>query len=134
MLVQTLRPEHPSLVAATRHDYAGFMAGELERRRALGYPPFARLVLVRLDGPDEARVERAATRLGARLRAQATRAGRSATAPCSGRRRRRSSACADRYRWQLLLRCATVPALRALARAARAVAGRAAPRRHAARR
>src|SRR6185503_5207051 len=48
VVVQTLRPTHPSLVAAARHDYLGFMTEELARRRALGYPPFTRLVNVRL--------------------------------------------------------------------------------------
>jgi len=119
VLVQTLRPEHPSLVAASRHDYASFMAGELERRRVLGYPPFARLALVRLDGPDEARVERAAVRLAERLRAQAPAldAGEGAVlgpAPPPVARVR------GRHRRQILLRSSRVPAVRALARAARA--------------
>ncbi len=118
VLVQTLRPQHPSLAAAVRHDYAGFMVGELERRRALGYPPFARLVLVRLDGPDESRVERAAARLAERLRAQAAAldAGEGAVlgpAPPPVARVR------GRHRSQILLRSSRVPALRALARAAR---------------
>jgi primosomal protein N' (replication factor Y) (superfamily II helicase) len=122
VLVQTLRPEHPSLTAATRHDHAGFMAGELERRRVLGYPPFARLILVRIDGPDEARVERAVTRLADRLRAQATalQAGEGSVlgpAPPPVARLR------GRHRRQILLRSQKVPALRALARSARAVEG-----------
>src|SRR5262249_1885374 len=47
-LVQTFRPEPPAGSAAARHDYEGFMRAELERRRILGYPPFGRLVNVRL--------------------------------------------------------------------------------------
>ena len=122
VLVQTLRPEHPSLLAAARHDHAGFMAGELGRRRVLGYPPFARLTLVRIDGPDEARVERAAARLVERLRAQASAldAGEGAVlgpAPPPVARLR------GRHRRQILLRSAKVPALRAMARSARAVEG-----------
>src|SRR5262249_57050347 len=62
VLVQTLRPEHPSLMAATRHDHAGFMAGELERRRVLGYPPFAPPPPVRVDGAADGPAERAAPR------------------------------------------------------------------------
>ncbi len=46
VLVQTLSPDAPSIVAASRHDADGFLAGELERRRALGYPPFASLIRV----------------------------------------------------------------------------------------
>ena len=37
---------------AARHDVARFLAGELERRRALGYPPFRHLVRVLVAGPD----------------------------------------------------------------------------------
>ena len=39
-------PDAPSIVAAARHDADGFLAGELERRRALAYPPFASLIRV----------------------------------------------------------------------------------------
>ena len=46
VLVQTRAPNAPSIVAAARHDSDGFLAGELERRRALRYPPFADLIRV----------------------------------------------------------------------------------------
>ncbi|HEX6026835.1 MAG TPA: primosomal protein N' [Solirubrobacter sp.] len=57
VLVQTRSPNAPSIEAAARHDADGFLAGELERRRALRYPPFADLIRVvtsALD-PDPAR-------------------------------------------------------------------------------
>ena len=55
MLVQTLAPEAPSIRFAARHDADGFLAGELERRRALRYPPFSdadprRLLLAEAPG------------------------------------------------------------------------------------
>src|SRR5207302_8208479 len=37
---------------AARHDVARFLAGELERRRALGYPPFRHLVRIVVAGPE----------------------------------------------------------------------------------
>ena len=46
VLVQTTSPDAPAIVAAARHDTPGFVAGELERRRALDYPPFADLVRI----------------------------------------------------------------------------------------
>ena len=46
VLVQTTAPDAPAIVAAARHDAAGFVAGELARRRALDYPPFADLIRV----------------------------------------------------------------------------------------
>ena len=46
VLVQTIAPEARSIVHAARHDSDGFLAGELERRRALRYPPFSHLIRV----------------------------------------------------------------------------------------
>jgi primosomal protein N' (replication factor Y) len=46
VLVQTLAPETPCIRFAARHDADGFLAGELERRAALRYPPFSTLIRV----------------------------------------------------------------------------------------
>jgi primosomal protein N' (replication factor Y) len=46
VLVQTIAPDAPSLVAAAAHDSEGFLAGELARREALRYPPFSTLIRV----------------------------------------------------------------------------------------
>jgi len=46
VLVQTLAPEAASLQDAARHDADGFLRAELERRRALGYPPWTSLIRV----------------------------------------------------------------------------------------
>ncbi len=54
VLVQTLAPTAPPIVAAAHHDAAGFLAGELERRREFGYPPFSSLLAIELTGGDEA--------------------------------------------------------------------------------
>jgi len=120
--VQTFRPDHPSLVAAAAHDFTGFMRDELERRRVLGYPPFSRLVNLRLDGPDAEQLDVQAQRLAGMLREQAGALGLGAgavlgpAAPPIERLR-------NRYRRQILLRHANVPSLRALARRARAEEG-----------
>jgi len=44
VIVQTLAPDAPAIRHAAMHDTAGFLATELERRRALGYPPYSYLV------------------------------------------------------------------------------------------
>jgi primosomal protein N' (replication factor Y) len=56
VLVQTLSPGAPSLAFAARHDSDGFLAGELRRREALAYPPFASLIRVvcSAEDPDDA--------------------------------------------------------------------------------
>jgi primosomal protein N' (replication factor Y) len=46
VLVQTLDPAAASIAAAARHDADGFLHGELARRRALRYPPYASLIRV----------------------------------------------------------------------------------------
>ena len=51
VLVQTFQPEARPVVHAARHDVPRFLAEELERRRALEYPPFAHLVRIVVAGP-----------------------------------------------------------------------------------
>ena len=71
VLIQTYQPDSRPVALAARHDVPEFLAGELERRRALGYPPFQHLVRVVVSGPDEGRP---AAVLG-QLRAELERAG-----------------------------------------------------------
>ena len=52
VLVQTFQPDARAIRFAARHDVAGFLAGELERRRTLGYPPFRHLVRILVSGPE----------------------------------------------------------------------------------
>jgi primosomal protein N' (replication factor Y) (superfamily II helicase) len=58
VLVQTFQPDATPVAYAARHDVAGFLAGELERRRELGYPPNRHLVSVLAAGPEQAAPER----------------------------------------------------------------------------
>jgi primosomal protein N' (replication factor Y) len=67
VLIQTFQPESRAVRYAGRHDVAGFLAGELERRGALGYPPFRHLVRVLVSGPDLADATRALEELQAGL-------------------------------------------------------------------
>jgi primosomal protein N' (replication factor Y) len=53
VLVQTLAPDARAIAFATRHDSDGFIADELERRRALSYPPYASLIRIVCSAPDE---------------------------------------------------------------------------------
>jgi primosomal protein N' (replication factor Y) len=54
VLVQTLAPDARAIGFATRHDADGFIADELERRRALSYPPYASLIRIVCSAPEEA--------------------------------------------------------------------------------
>jgi primosomal protein N' (replication factor Y) (superfamily II helicase) len=46
VLVQTIAPQARAIAHAARHDSDGFLAGELQRREALSYPPFAHLIRI----------------------------------------------------------------------------------------
>jgi len=67
VIVQTLAPGAPSISSAAGHDSAGFLDGELERRRILRYPPFSHLVRVNLSSEIEPRLDSVATRLAGEL-------------------------------------------------------------------
>jgi primosomal protein N' (replication factor Y) len=69
VLVQTMTPEASCLRFAAGHDADGFLRAELERRRTLGYPPFADLIRVVCSAPERAPAERAAAALAARIAA-----------------------------------------------------------------
>ncbi len=68
VVIQTLNPGHYALRRAAGHDYEGFFEDEIRVRQELGYPPFSRLAALRLEGPDEGAVTRAAAHLGREAR------------------------------------------------------------------
>jgi primosomal protein N' (replication factor Y) (superfamily II helicase) len=67
VLVQTFQPDSRAVSFAARHDVRGFLESELERRRALGYPPFRHLVRIVVSGPELADAMRALEELKAGL-------------------------------------------------------------------
>jgi primosomal protein N' (replication factor Y) (superfamily II helicase) len=111
VIVETLQPMHYSLQAAARHDFAAFAAQELAARRELDYPPFARLVLLRLEGERQEQVEELAAQAAVRLRELAARRFTVlGPAPAPLERLR------GRHRRQILLRGRSGTALRRAAR------------------
>jgi primosomal protein N' (replication factor Y) len=63
VIVQTLWPEAPCLRHAAAHDAGAFLTEELERRRALGYPPFSDLIRIVASASDQAAADAAAARV-----------------------------------------------------------------------
>ncbi len=105
VVVQTIRPDHYALECARRHDYNGFYSQEAALRKALGYPPFARMACLLFEGVDEAATAGAARDAGKMLQEDGgVRVLGPAPAPLARLR--------GRYRWHLLLQAGTVAALR----------------------
>lgn len=71
VLVQTFEPDHPAIACASKHDYEGFVAGELPHRLESGMPPFGRLVRLIARGPEEPAVRDYLDALTGALRASA---------------------------------------------------------------
>lgn len=53
VLIQTYHPEQYATIFDQLQDYEKFYNNELQVRRELGFPPFSRLILIRLKGMDE---------------------------------------------------------------------------------
>jgi primosomal protein N' (replication factor Y) (superfamily II helicase) len=120
VIIQTYAPDHYAIQHLIHHDYKGFFAAEIEFRCALNYPPFSRLVCLRLEGPKFEEVERKARILGTTLRDKTIKNTRlregieilgPAPAPIEKLR--------NRYRWQLLLKGKQSSSLLELAKQAR---------------
>jgi len=75
VLVQTLSPDHPAIVAASRHDYKTFAREELAGRAMWKYPPYTTMVRMVIRGPREETTREFAAHVGGLLEAAATEAG-----------------------------------------------------------
>ncbi len=115
VILQTFNPDHFSIAAAQNQDADAFYATEIGFRSALGYPPYSRLIHLRLDGRDADRVRSLAEALGAAFRElQSEETFR--TLEVLGPIEAPISRIADRFRWQILLKGRKVPAFRSAVR------------------
>ena len=63
VIVQTFNPDHYAIRHASGHDFMGFYSDESSFRKALGYPPFKRLVRLLIKGNNKDHVESCSERL-----------------------------------------------------------------------
>ena len=119
VMVQTYNPDHDAIIAVIRHDYEGFARVELSAREKDDWPPFTRLVALRIDARDGDRAQAAA-----RAAADAARAAGGAAVKLRGPAPAPLTLLRGRTRWQVWLSSRDRAAL---ARAARAGAEAVAP-------
>ena len=99
VIIQTYSPEHPVIRAVKNHHYASFSRAELEQREALNYPPYGKLILIRLSSVNEDEVRETAELLADTcLNIMGDQWELLGPAPASVMR------VARRYRWQILLK------------------------------
>jgi primosomal protein N' (replication factor Y) len=107
VLVQTYDPEQPAIVFAACHDVDGFIDRELKDREELGYPPFSRIVLVRVEAVVEAEASNATARL-----AEAARQVGAANVDVLGPAAAPLARLRNRFRYRVMLRSKDRKALR----------------------
>jgi primosomal protein N' (replication factor Y) (superfamily II helicase) len=116
VLVQTLSPDAPAIVAAVRHDLPAFAAQELPHREALGYPPFASMIRIVIRGRNGKAAQALAEELSRRIQHETEHPNAQVRilgpAPAPMARLRGS------YRYQIQLQSADGDLLRNLVRAA----------------
>ncbi|MBN3943014.1 primosomal protein N' [Nostoc sp. NMS9] len=99
VIVQTYTTEHQVIAAVRSHDYQSFSQAELEQRQALNYPPYGRLILLRLSSLDPIQVQNTAQVIATALSTEEE-FEILGPAPASILR------VANRYRWQILIKFA----------------------------
>ncbi len=113
VIIQSYAPDNAAIAAVATHDYDGFAREELAARRDADYPPYARVIVLRIDASDEAHARSGAAAAAEGARASAGHAVRvSGPAPAPLERLR------GRARWQVWLYGHDRQSLAATARAA----------------
>jgi primosomal protein N' (replication factor Y) len=112
VILQTYSPDHFSITAATDHDFMKFFNQEITFRKTFGYPPFARMVQVKISGRDREKTRRQAMDIGRLCDALKK------TDPAFDRRietlgpiEAPLARVANRFRWQLLVKSEAVELL-----------------------
>ena len=109
VIVQTFRPNDPSIQAAARYSYEQFAEQELEARRHLNYPPFGHMARIIARGTSLAPIQRYMNELTAQLRRLCGQLGDGshvlgpALAPVARIKRR--------YRYHTMLKCPSAASL-----------------------
>ena len=112
VILQTYNPEHFSIAAARQQDFIAFYRQEIDFRKALNYPPYSRMILLKISGKDPAAAERQAGLLGDSCRMLKTRDSVSyQSIEIMGPIEASMTRIAGRYRWQILLKGANAKAL-----------------------
>jgi len=104
VVLQTFNPGHFSILAAKDQDFKAFFNQEIGFRKALGYPPFSRMIALRISGKDPRHTAGHARAMGENCRDMLAAAGSlydqvKVMGPIEAPLPR----IAQRFRWQILV-------------------------------
>lgn len=99
VVIQSYLDDHYAIRHARQHDFIGFYQEEIKNRSHMVYPPFTRLINIRVTGADLNATIRSAREIGAKLRRLARNYYQViGPAPCP------LTILKNKFRWQLLLK------------------------------
>jgi primosomal protein N' (replication factor Y) len=112
VILQTFNPDHFSILAAKEQDFKAFFNQEIGFRKALGYPPFTRMVAVRISGKDQQKTAAHAGALGEYCRdLLAAKGPFQGQIQVMGPIEAPLARIANRHRWQILIKSADTAGL-----------------------
>jgi len=117
VILQTYAPDHFSILAAKEQDFRAFYHQEIVFRKALNYPPFSRMIQIRISGKDRDRTRDTAEMMGDRC-VLLLKGDRSLTKDIEllGPIESPIQRIANRYRWQILLKGSRIKILHSIVR------------------
>ena len=108
VILQTYNPGHFAIVSAQKQDFMEFYNQEIRFRRAIGYPPFSRMLQLKISGKDKDKTRIHAEATG-RLCRQILASGdeKCRAVEVMGPIEAPLSRVAGRYRWQVLMKASS---------------------------
>ena len=104
VILQTYNPDHFSIETAKAQDFKVFYEREVLFRKMLNYPPFSRIILIRISGRDKKLTEQTVRSIGDVCREMQGHKKYSDSVEVLGPISAPVSKIANRYRWQLLIK------------------------------
>jgi primosomal protein N' (replication factor Y) len=118
VIVQTYNPDHFAILSAKEQNFKAFYSREISFRKALGYPPYCRMVAIRISGKERQKVVRAAEKLGESCRQlMSANPSPGLTVQMMGPVEAPLPRIANRHRWQILLKSPDTNQLHGLVKA-----------------
>lgn len=124
VIMQTYNPDHFSIQASKTQDFVQFYNSEIPFRKALSYPPFSRIIQLKISGPDMEKVQTHALLVGeicknfineynqmAHSESGANRSAEPVPVQMLGPIEAGIPKISMRYRWQILLKSPSVSLL-----------------------
>jgi primosomal protein N' (replication factor Y) len=112
VILQTYNPDHFSILAAKEQDFNSFFTQEISFRQDLSYPPFSRMIQLKISGKDKLKTKDHASRLGDLCETlKKTKPSIYGAVEIMGPIEASLTKIAERFRWQILLKSINAKAL-----------------------